>query len=218
MVFSENYKKIRKEIPDHVELIAASKTRSSSEILELINAGCKNIGENYVQEAQEKYSELGNGAEKLRWHLIGHLQRNKVREALEIFDVIQTLDSLKLAEEINKRAEKPVTVYVEVNIGGEKTKSGAKPGELKNLILNISKLKNLRISGLMTIEPYHSNPEDARPYFRKMKNVYNEINNLKIPNVNMKTLSMGMSNSYKVAVEEGSNMVRIGTKIFGERK
>lgn len=219
MSISENYKKIRNEIPDYVTIVAASKTRSAREILELINTtGCRDIGENYVQEAREKYNELGCSAEKFRWHLIGHLQRNKVKSALEIFDEIQSVDSLRLAEAINKSAEKPITVYVEVNIGEEKTKSGIKINEVKNLILNISHLENLRVEGLMTIEPYSENPEDARVYFKKMKNLFYEIQNLKISNVNMKTLSMGMSNSYKVAIEEGSNMVRIGTKIFEKRK
>ena len=221
MSISKNYKKIRSEIPDYVEIVAASKTRSAGEISKLIDAGCTDIGENYVQEAERKYDELGEDAEKVGWHLIGHLQRNKVKRALEIFDVIQSVDSLKLAEEINKRARKQVVVYVEVNIGDEKTKSGAKPEEVKNLIEEISKLENLRVEGLMTIEPYSNNPEDSIIYFRKMKILFDEIQSgLKarsfssgIPD--MKVLSMGMSNSYKAAIEEGSNMIRVGTKIFG---
>jgi len=124
---------------------------------------------------------------------------------------------VKLAEEINKRAEKPVTVYVEVNSGGEETKSGVSPDEIKNLISDISGMENLRVEGLMTIEPYSGNPEESRVYFREMKRLFDETRNLKIPNAELKTLSMGMSSSYREAVEEGSNMVRIGTKIFGER-
>ena len=213
----ENYKKIRSEIPENIEIIAASKTRSTGEIFDLINAGCKNIGENYVHEAVKKHSELGSDAKKLKWHLIGHLQGNKVSRAIEIFDVIQTVDSLKLAKEIDKRAEKQITIYVQVNIGEEKTKSGVKPDELKNLITSITKLKNLKVAGLMTIEPYSINPGDSRKYFRKMKILYDEINNLKIPGVDLKILSMGMSNSYKIAIDAGSNMVRFGTMIFGER-
>ncbi|ODS37249.1 YggS family pyridoxal phosphate enzyme [Candidatus Altiarchaeales archaeon WOR_SM1_SCG] len=213
----ENYKKIRSEIPENIEIIAASKTRSTGEIFDLINAGCKNIGENYVHEAAKKHSELGSDAKKLKWHLIGHLQGNKVSRAIEIFDVIQTVDSLKLAKEIDKRAEKQITIYVQVNIGEEKTKSGVKPDELKNLITSITKLKNLKVAGLMTIEPYSINQEDARKYFRKMKILFDEINNLKIPGVDLKILSMGMSNSYKIAIDAGSNMVRFGTMIFGER-
>jgi len=214
---SENFRRIRSEIPGYVEIVPASKTRTSGEIRELIDAGCTNIGENYVREAQEKHRELGGDAFKLRWHLIGHLQRNKVKSALEVFDVIQAVDSVKLAEEINKRAEKPVTVYVEVNSGGEETKSGVSPDEIKNLISDISGMENLRVEGLMTIEPYSGNPEESRVYFREMKRLFDETRNLKIPNAELKTLSMGMSSSYREAVEEGSNMVRIGTKIFGER-
>jgi len=211
MSIIQNYLKIRSEIPDHVKIVAASKTRSAKEISKLIDAGCTDIGENYVQEAEEKYHELGKDAKKLRWHLIGHLQKNKAKRALEIFDVIQSVDSLEIAKEINRRAQKQVVVYVEVNIGDEKTKSGVKPGEVKNLIEEIAQLENLRVTGLMTIEPYSKNPEDSRIYFRKMKILFDEIQNLK-------TLSMGMSGSYKAAIEEGSNMVRIGSKIFGQRE
>ncbi len=215
MSIYKNYTKIRSEIPEYVVIIPASKTRMHREILELINAGCKDIGENYVLEAREKYIALGEYAKKLRWHLIGHLQGNKVKSALEIFDVIQTVDSIRLAKSINNFAKKPITIFVEVNIGCEKTKSGVSPGEVKNLIIEISQYDNLRIEGLMTIEPHTTDPQI---YFKNMKILYDEIKKLKIPKVNMKTLSMGMSNSYNEAIPEGSNMVRIGTKIFGKRK
>jgi len=214
---SENYRAIRNEIPDYVEIVAASKTRTIDEIRELINAGCKNIGENYVYEAFEKYHNLGIDASKLRWHLIGHLQRNKVKTALEVFDVIQTLDSVKLADEINKKAKKVVVVYIEVNVGAEETKSGIMIDEVKNLVLDISSMKNLRIEGLMTIEPYSDDPDKSRVYFRKMRSLFDEIRNLQTQNMDLKILSMGMSNSYIAAIEEGSNMVRIGSKIFGKR-
>jgi len=215
MSIYKNYTKIRSEIPEYVVIIPASKTRMHREILELINAGCKDIGENYVLEAREKYIALGEYAKKLRWHLIGHLQGNKVKSALEIFDVIQTVDSIRLAKSINNFAKKPITIFVEVNIGCEKTKSGVSPGEVKDLIIEISQYDNLRIEGLMTIEPHTTDPQI---YFKNMKILYDEIKKLKIPKVNMKTLSMGMSNSYNEAIPEGSNMVRIGTKIFGKRK
>lgn len=229
MSISENYKKIRKEIPDYVTLVIAAKQRTKEEIEELIEAGATDLGENYVQEARRMHEQLGKRAKKVRWHMIGNLQTNKINKTIPIFDVIQTIDSYEKAQAIDKRVEAAgktiMPVYIEINIGSEDSKAGIKPDEhepfekyMKNLIQNISKLEHIRVEGLMTMGPRFGNPENSRPYFRRTKEIFDKIKALNLPNVSMKTLSMGMTNSYKVAIEEGSNMVRIGTAIFGERK
>jgi len=224
MSISENYEKIRKEIPDHITLVVAAKQRTKEEIEELIEAGATDLGENYVQEAQEMHEQLGEKAKKVRWHMIGYLQTNKINKVIPIFDVIQTVDSYEKAQAIDKRVEAAgktiMPVYIEINIGEEVQKAGIKPEYevIENLVKKISKLSHLILVGLMTMGPRFGDPENSRPYFRKTKEIFDQIKKLNLPNVNMKTLSMGMTNSYKVAIEEGSNMVRIGTAIFGERK
>ena len=213
----ENIKKILSELPEGVELVAAAKTRTPQEILEAIEAGIKIIGENYVQEAKSAYKLVGN---KAKWHFIGHLQKNKVRKAVKIFDVIETVDSLGLAQEIDKaclRENKVMPVLIEVNSGREKQKFGVIPEDIKQLVKELSVLKNINIAGLMTMGPMFGDPEDARPYFVETGKAFENIKALGIPNVEMKYLSMGMSNSYKVAIEEGANIVRIGSRIFGKR-
>lgn len=228
MSIAENYKKIRKEIPDYVTLVVAAKQRTKEELEEVIDAGATDLGENYVQEAQKIYEQLGEKAKQVRWHMIGNLQTNKINKASGIFDVIQTVDSYKKAQAIDKRVEASrktiMPLYIEINIGSEDSKAGIKPDEhepfeeyMKNLIQNISKLEHIRVEGLMTMGPRFGDPENSRPYFRRTKKIFDNIKKLNLPNVSMKTLSMGMTNSYKVAIEEGSNMVRIGTAIFGER-
>jgi pyridoxal phosphate enzyme (YggS family) len=212
------YEEIRNSIPQDVTLVAATKGRTVEEILQAVEAGTDVVGENYVQEAVRKYSEIGD---RVRWHMIGHLQRNKVRDALKVFESIQSVDSLRLAAEVDKqcgRMGKTLPVLVEVNIAGEQSKYGIKPDELTDLLPQIASHPNLRVNGLMTMEPYSDNPEDSRPYFRHMKQLFDEVKSLHIPNTDMKILSMGMSNSYQVAIEEGSNMVRLGTKLFGPRQ
>ena len=224
MSITENYQRIRKEIPDNVTIVLAGKTRTPEEIIEVIEAGATDIGENYVQEAEGMYNCLGEKTRKVRWHMIGALQKNKINKALPIFDVIQTVDSLRIAVAIDKRVEragkKIIPVYIEINIGSEITKDGLKPDYeiIESLVREISKLEHLSLEGLMTMGPRFGNPEDSRPYFRKTKDIFERIRALNLPNVNMKTLSMGMTNSYKVAIEEGSNMVRLGTIVFGKRK
>jgi PLP dependent protein len=224
MRISENYQRMREEIADYVTIVLASKTRTSEEIIEVIDAGATDIGQNYVQEAEQMYRLLGKKARAVRWHMIGHLQKNKINKALSVFDVIQTIDSLEKAVAVDRRVQKSgeeaIPVYIEINIGSEMTKEGIKPEYkvVENLAQEISKLEHLRLEGLMTMGPRFGNPENSRPYFRKSKEIFQKIKYLDLPNVDMKTLSMGMSNSYKVAVEEGSNMVRLGTTIFGERK
>ncbi|MGB3346139.1 MAG: YggS family pyridoxal phosphate-dependent enzyme [Candidatus Humimicrobiia bacterium] len=229
MSITENYQKIRGEIPENILIVVASKARTPEEIIEVIEAGATDIGENYVQEAEKMKQELGEKANVIKWHMIGHLQKNKINRALPVFDVIQTIDSLEKAQAIDKRAERAgksvIPVLVEINIGSEDSKAGVKPEEhepfeeyMEKLIRDVSKLSHLRVEGLMTMGPRFGNPEDSRPYFRRIREIFEKIRDLNIPNVDMKYLSMGMTNSYGVAIEEGSNMVRIGTAIFGERK
>jgi len=224
MSIAENYKKIRKEIPGHVTLVVAAKQRTKEEIEELIGAGATDLGENYVQEAQEMHEQLREKAKKVKWHMIGYLQTNKINKVIPIFDVIQTVDSYEKAQAIDKRVEAAgktiIPVYIEINIGEEIQKAGIKPeyGVIENLVKQISGLSHLSLEGLMTMGPRFGDPENSRPYFRKTKEIFDKIKKLNLPNVSMKTLSMGMTNSYRVAIEEGSNMIRIGTAIFGERK
>jgi len=220
MSIAENYRKIREEIPEYVSIVLAGKKRTVEELLEVINAGATDIGENYVQEAEAMYKSLNDDVRKVRWHMIGPLQRNKVNKALSFFDVLQTVDSLKLAEVIDKRArkmEKVIPIYIEINSGKEPQKAGVMPENAEELIRQIARFENIKIEGLMTMGPRFGNPEDARPYFKETRRIFEHIKS-SMPNLDMKVLSMGMTNSYKVAIEEGSNMVRIGTAIFGERK
>lgn len=224
MSIKENYRNIRGKIPENVKIVLAAKKRTTEEIIEAIEAGAKDIGENYVQEAENVFKKIDNRKNKVTWHLIGSLQKNKIRKALPIFDVIQTIGDYKIAEHINKRVKScgktVVPVYIEINIGSEMTKYGVKPDydKIMDLINKISSnLKNLRVEGLMTMGPRFEDPEKSRSYFSKTREIFYKIKSQKLPGVDMKTLSMGMSNSYKVAIEEGSNMVRIGTAIFGKR-
>ena len=229
MNIAENYKHLRREIPDKVTIVLAAKKRTPQELVEAIEAGATDIGENYVQEAGQMYSALKKDAAKVRWHMIGGLQTNKINKALRIFDTIQTVESLPKAVAIDRRVERArkdrVPIYIEINIGSEDSKAGVKPMEhepfdeyIENLAREISRLEHIKLEGLMTMGPRFGNPEDVRPYFRRTKKIFEKINTLSLPNVDMKYLSMGMTNSYRVAIEEGSNMVRIGTLIFGERK
>ncbi len=216
-MIKENVKKILSELPEGVRLVGAAKTRTPEEILEAIEAGLEIIGENYVQEAERAYEVIGDRAE---WHMIGHLQSNKAKKAARIFDMIETVDSLKLARELDKACKKlgkQMDVLVEVNSGEEPQKAGVMPDEVISFVKDISQFENIRVLGLMTMGPFTGDPEDARPYFQKTRAIFEQLKGMDIPGVEMRYLSMGMSNSYKVALEEGANMVRIGTKIFGER-
>jgi pyridoxal phosphate enzyme (YggS family) len=216
-MIKENVINILSELPPGVELVAAAKTRKPAKVLEAIEAGIRIIGENYVQEAEDAYEVVGNRA---RWHFIGHLQSNKVKKAVTIFDMIETVDSLKIAVEIDKhcsRLGKVMPVLIEINSGREEQKSGVLPEDAERLVKDISSLKNIRVEGLMTMGPRFGDPEDSRPYFSETRSLFNEIKGLSLANIDMKYLSMGMTNSYKVALEEGANIVRIGSKIFGER-
>jgi pyridoxal phosphate enzyme (YggS family) len=214
MGIKENVQKLLSELPDGVELVVAAKGRAAKEVLEAVEAGVKIIGENYVQEAERDYLAIENRA---KWHCIGSLQKNKVKKAVRLFDVIQTVDSLEIAREIDKRCAqmgKVMPVLVEINSGREEQKSGVLPEDAEELIKALSALPNIKVAGLMTMGPRTGDPEESRPYFVTTRKLFERIKGLKIPNVEMKYLSMGMSNSYRIALEEGANMVRIGTKVF----
>ena len=205
---------ILQTLPAGVTLVAASKSRSAEEVRAAIRAGVTCVGHNYVQEAEAMIPLVPEAA---RWHLIGHLQRNKAKVAVLLFDMIETLDSWRLAVEIDKRCtaiDKVMPVLVEVNIGREASKTGVLPRDVDGLVRRASELLHLRIQGLMTMGPRFGDPEDARPYFRATREAFERLAAADIPNVEMRYLSMGMSNSYQVAIEEGANMVRIGTRLF----
>lgn len=213
----EKVQEILKELPEGVKLVGAAKARTPDEILEAINGGLEIIGENYVQEAERAVAVIGNRA---KWHMIGHLQTNKAKKAVRLFDMIETVDSMKLAEEIDRcceKIEKIMPVLVEVNSGGEERKSGVLPENGIQLIREMAGLSRIRVAGLMTMGPASGGSEESRPYFRKTRELFDQIKRLKIPNVEMTWLSMGMSESYRVALEEGANLIRIGTRIFGQR-
>ena len=201
--------------PEKIKLVAVTKAAAIEQIKEAINAGVKIIGENKVQEAKEKYQILSADIE---WHLVGHLQTNKVKYAVEIFDLIHSVDSIKLAKEIDRRSlqfGKITNVLIEVNISGEKTKYGIKPEEVVTFLKEISEFPRVWIRGLMTIAPIVEDKEKARPYFRKLRELSKEIKSKNIKNVKMDYLSMGMTEDFEIAIEEGANVVRIGRGIFG---
>ena len=216
-MIQENVRKILHGLPEGVDLVGAGKTRSTNEIVEAIDAGLRIVGHNYVQEAEASFRALGNRA---KWHMIGHLQSNKAKKAVEIFDMVETVDSLKLAKAINRASltkQKVMPVLVEINSGEEDQKAGVLPVDAGLLILEMARLENIKVMGLMTMGPFFGDPEDARPYFKRTKDLFEEIKESGTAGVEMRDLSMGMSNSYKVALEEGATLIRIGTKIFGER-
>ncbi|MCM8765811.1 MAG: YggS family pyridoxal phosphate-dependent enzyme [Candidatus Omnitrophica bacterium] len=200
--------------PEEITLVCVTKGVEIEKISEIVNLGVTDIGENRVQEALKKFEQLQAG-QSIKWHMVGHLQSNKAKYAVRIFDLIHSVDSLKLAEEINRQAErinKIQEILVQVNVSGEKTKFGIKPEDLFSLGEEILKFKNLRLRGLMTIAPIVESPEDARFCFRKLRELRDEFNYL--TNYQLTILSMGMSQDFEVAIEEGANMVRIGTAIF----
>jgi pyridoxal phosphate enzyme (YggS family) len=217
VTIKQNVGQILNELPESVQLVAAAKTREPREVLEAIEAGIKIIGENYVQEAERAYQAIGD---RVKWHFIGHLQKNKIKRAIELFDMIETVDSIEIAGEIDKRCArigKIMPVLIEINSGRETQKSGVYPENVEQLIAAASALINIRIMGLMTMGPTVSQPEDVRPYFIETKKIFDRIKKANQPNVEMKYLSMGMTSSYRIALEEGANIIRIGSKIFGER-
>ncbi len=217
-MIKENVSKILEELPEGVSLVGAGKTRTPQEILEAVEAGLEIIGENYVQEAERAFEVVGG---KVKWHMIGHLQSNKAKKAVKVFDLIETVDSIKLARAIDRACgniDKVMPILMEINSGEESQKAGVMPEDAISLARDMSELNNIKLMGLMTMGPFAGDPEDSRPYFQKTKKLFEEIKEMDLPGVEMKYLSMGMSNSYKVALEEGANVVRIGTKLFGERE
>ncbi len=216
-MIAERVKTLLAELPSHVELVAAAKSRSPQEVLEAVAAGVKIIGENYVQEAEAAQAAVGR---RVKWHFIGHLQTNKVKKAVGIFDLIETVDSIKLGREIDKRSRERnqvMPILIEINSGREPQKFGVVPEEAESLIRSLAFLPNIRVEGLMTMGPETGEAEDSRPYFRVTRELFDRIANLAIPDVAMTRLSMGMSHSYRAAVEEGATIIRLGTILFGPR-
>lgn len=224
---SDNIEAIRNDIkdvclkqgrdPDDVTLIAVTKTVNVERIKEAINSGICDIGENKVQEIMDKYEDLKSIT---NIHLIGHLQSNKVKYIIDKVKLIHSVDSMKLMDEISGRAKKAgviANILIQVNVACEDTKFGIEMETVNSHIEYASKLENIRVQGLMTIAPYFENVEEARPIFRALRKKFDELSNNQYPNVEMKYLSMGMTNDYKIALEEGSNMIRVGTGIFGKR-
>jgi hypothetical protein len=201
--------------PGEVKLVAVSKTVDVERIREAIGAGASILGENYVQEAQKKIEEIGRA---VSWHFIGHLQSNKAKVAVRLFDAVHCVDGMALAEELNRRAqqvERKIPVMIEVNLSGETTKFGAEEEKVITLARGILRLEHLSLEGLMTMPPYFDDPEMSRPFFVQLRALKEKLAKEGIP---LKDLSMGMSNDFEVAIEEGATHVRVGTAIFGARK
>jgi pyridoxal phosphate enzyme (YggS family) len=217
-VIRENVARILAELPDGVELVAAAKTRTPEEVLEAVQAGIRIIGENYIREAKPAYEVVGK---KARWHFIGTLQKHNIRiKTLQMFDMVETVHTLEIAKEVDRKCAqigKVMPVLIEINSGRELQKSGVLPEDAERLIRDISSLRNVKVAGLMTMGPPFGNPEDSRPYFVETRKIFERIKGLNLPNIEMRYLSMGMTNSYKIAIEESANIVRIGTKVFGGR-
>ena len=204
---------------DSVRLVVVSKTIAADIVKEAIEAGVTILGENYVQEARDKFKALVQY--RVSWHFIGHLQSNKAKYAVRLFDLIHSVDSLKLARELDKQAsklDKIQQILVQVNISGKDTKSGVSPDDAPVLIEEISQLQNLAVKGLMTMPPYFYQPEKVQPFFAALRKLRDQIREQSPPNVSLDELSMGMTGDFEVAIREGATLVRIGTAIFGERQ
>ena len=203
--------------PETIRLMAVSKTVEPARIRQAIEAGMTLFGENYVQEAREKIPDVGHTVE---WHMIGHLQTNKVKYVVNLFDWIHSVDRLELARELDKRAgqnNRRLNVLIEVNVSGEESKSGAEASQALELVRQISLLPHLSVRGLMTMPPYSDDPENSRPYFKALHKLRDEISAAAIPNIQMDELSMGMTDDFEVAIEEGATIIRVGRAIFGAR-
>jgi len=224
---AENFRKIKEKVteaalrvgrkPEEVKILGAAKGQSPEKIREAVTAGLTLIGENYVQEAEKKKPSLSDLP--LTWHLIGHLQKNKAKKALELFDLIETIDRVEIAEKLSRlsqKAERSLPVFIEVNLGAEKTKKGVLPEALPELVHRIKDLPGLKLQGLMCIPPYFEDPEAVRPYFRRLRELRDKVQE-KFDLPEFYELSMGMSHDFEVAVEEGATIVRIGSALFGKR-
>ena len=209
-----NAERLLAALPAGVTLVAAVKGRPIEQVREVIQAGVAHIGHNYVQEAEAMRPLL---LDPVQWHLIGHLQSNKAKKATELFDLIETVDSMRLAEELDRRCASSgriLPVLIEVNSGSEESKSGVAPEELDKLVQGLAALWHIQVQGLMTMGPRLGNPEDSRPYFRATRAAFERLARTRLPRMEMRVLSMGMSNSYRVAIEEGANMIRLGSRLF----
>ena len=203
--------------PQEIKVLGAAKSQSVAAVRAAIAAGVWLIGENYVQEAAAKKAQISAAVE---WHMIGHLQRNKAKNAVELFDLIETLDSVGLAQELEKQGKrigKKIRALVEINLAGEESKSGIAKDDVGSLLEAVAELDHVAVEGLMTVPPFREDPEAVRPYFREMRELKEKFNGRRIPHVDLKELSMGMTHDYPVAVEEGATIVRIGTALFGPR-
>ena len=226
-MIEENLKHVREKIleacqkadrdPSEVTLISVSKTKPIDQLMEAYQAGSRDFGENKVQEIMDKYDAM---PQDVKWHMIGHLQRNKVKYIIDKVCLIHSVDSFRLAQEISIQAQKkrvPANILIEVNVAGEESKFGVSTEDVLHLVEQSASLPNIKVCGLMTIAPFVENPEENRKYFRILKQISIDIGRKNIDNVNMEILSMGMTNDFQVAIEEGATMVRVGTGIFGER-
>jgi pyridoxal phosphate enzyme (YggS family) len=227
MSVTENLARVRERIasaalrsgrpPESVKLVGVTKTVDMNRVEEAVSAGLGILGENYVQEARSKIERLGDQAS---WHFIGRLQSNKAKYAVKLFDLIETVDSLKLAIELNRRAQplaRTIPILIQINLAGETTKGGVSPKDCLPLVRQISELYYLRVTGLMTMPPFFNDPARARPFFRQLRDLSQEIATADVAGVEMTEISMGMSGDFEVAIEEGATLVRVGTAIFGER-
>jgi PLP dependent protein len=204
--------------PDSIKLLAVTKTIPTEYIIKAIDAGITMLGENYVQEARDKIAAIGSRGQ---WHMIGHLQTNKAKYVVTLFDYVHSVDRMELAQELDKRAgliNRKLNVLIEVNVSGEKSKSGIPADDAPALIKQIAGLENLAMRGLMTMAPYSNNPENARPYFSALRNLRDNISRQQISGISMEELSMGMTDDFEVAIEEGATIIRIGRAIFGKRR
>ena len=213
----EKTAKRAKRNPQDITLICVTKQASLKQVEEVISFGATDIGENRVIDALLKYNQLKDSNNTLKWHMIGHLQSNKVKKALSFFDTIHSVDSIRLASEINRQAElinKRIDCFIEVNVAGEDSKYGIKPDQAHDFVKEASLLSNIKIVGLMMMAPFVDNPEEVRSYFKDLRNLRDSLLSENIPNTDIRELSMGMTQDFEVAIEEGATMVRIGTAIF----
>jgi pyridoxal phosphate enzyme (YggS family) len=214
MTIRDNVLQMLRNLPAGIELEAAAKGRQPEAVQEAIDAGIRIVGENYIQEAEKLYESIGD---YVQWHFIGHLQKNKVKKAVALFDMIETVDSLELAREIDNKCRetnKVMPVLIEINSGREPQKHGVFPENALPLVRKCAVLSHIRVMGLMTMGPVVAEPEKLRPYFAETRIIFEKLQGLDLPAVQIKYLSMGMSDSYHIAIEEGANIIRIGSKIF----
>ncbi len=228
MDIAANYNRVRDQVAivaqrcgrraEDLTIVCAAKTKGPEAVRAAIAAGATDIGENYVQEAREKIVQVPDPA---HWHLIGHLQRNKAKEAVRLFTLIHSLDTAALAQELDRQGQKQgkiVRVLIEVNLAGEQTKGGIAPAQIEPLLVAVSALPSLRVDGFMTIPPPGPNAEASRPYFQELARLRERYARFQTANITLRELSMGMTDDYQIAIEEGATIVRIGRAIFGERQ